>query len=394
MSSTPRVLVVAPRCPLPLASGTQIREYHVLRALADRADVTLLTLVQSGEGADRVDELADWLTVRTVEHTRSKPRTLAAFPFSGDPYRATKFNTDAVRSAVHETLQEASFDLVWANFLNTVGLLPADVEPDVILDEHNADVRYWESFLDGGRIERTFARVNIRRIERFRDRVGGRIDGVVSVSEADATEARDWAGEPVWVMPNGVDTDTFSPETDPGETDEQVLFVGSLDVRMNQEAIEWFVESAWPSVREAVPDATFRIVGRNPTTRIERLAEAEGVELVGGVPSVVPYYDEASVVVAPLRFGGGTKLKILEAMSMARPLVTTPTGATGIPIEAEHASVRERDGGFSDAVSSLLQHPSERAKTGAQARAFVKEQFDWESVTESTIEGVLNSYAD
>lgn len=390
MSSEPRVLVVTPRCPLPLASGTQIREYHVLQALADRAEVTLLTLIQSGEGADRIDELEDWLTVRTVEHTRSKPRTLAAFPLSGDPYRATKFNTDAFRSAVRETLEGGSFDLVWANFLNTVDLLPGDIEAKAILDEHNADVRYWESFLEGGRVERTFARLNIRRIERFRERVGDRVDGVISVSEEDAAEARGWAGEPVWVMPNGVDTGTFSPETDPSETDEQVLFVGSLDVRMNQEAIEWFVRSAWPSIREAVPDATFRIVGRNPTTQVERLAGAEGVELAGGVSSVVPYYDEASVVVAPLQYGGGTKLKVLEAMAMARPLVTTPTGASGIPIEAEHAFVRERGEGFADAVVSLLQQPSERVDVGERERAFVESEFSWETVTESTVKNVVD----
>jgi glycosyltransferase involved in cell wall biosynthesis len=390
MSAAPRVLVITPRCPLPLASGTQIREYHVLQALADRAEVTLLTLIQSGEGADRIEELEDWLTVRTVEHTRSKPRTLAAFPLSGDPYRATKFNTDAFRSAVQETLEGGSFDLVWANFLNTVDLLPGDIEAEVILDEHNADVRYWESFLDGGRVERTFARLNIRRIERFRERIGDRVDGVVSVSEADATEARGWAGEPVWVMPNGVDTGTFSPETDPSETDEQVLFVGSLDVRMNQEAIEWFVRSAWPSIRDAVPDATFRIVGRNPTTQIERLAEAEGVELVGEVPSVVPYYDEASVVVAPLQYGGGTKLKVLEAMAMARPLVTTPTGASGIPIEEEHAHVREREEGFADSVVSLLENPDDRDAIGRRAMMFVKKQFSWGAVTGETVSRILN----
>jgi glycosyltransferase involved in cell wall biosynthesis len=162
-------------------------------------------------------------------------------------------------------------------------------------------VRYWESFFHGGRVERTFARLNIRRIERFRERVGDRVDGVISVSEEDTAEARGWAGEPVWVMPNGVGTGTFSPETDPSETDEQVLFVGSLDVRMNQETIEWFVRSAWPSIRETVPDATFRIVGRNPTTQVERLAEAEGVELASALRGSILRRGERRRRAAPVR---------------------------------------------------------------------------------------------
>jgi glycosyltransferase involved in cell wall biosynthesis len=382
--SKPSVLVVTPRCPLPLTSGTQIRSYHVLRALSERADVTLVTLVQSGEGTQRLGELSELVTVHTVSHERSKFSTLCRFPISRQPYRCTKFNTAAFRDRVHDVLAEQSFDLVWLNFLNTAGLLPDSVGCPVVLDEHNADVRYWESFLDGAAPERLFAHSNIRRIERFRDRIVDRIDGVVSVSDGDAEEARSWAGRPVWVMPNGVDTDTFSTGVGADRVGSTVLFVGSLDVRMNEEAVEWFAESAWPSIRSRYPDAVFEIVGRNPTQRVTALADRPGVKLVGEVPSVVEYYEEAAVVVAPLQFGGGTKLKVLEALAMSRPLVTTPAGTTGIPLtDGEHAVVADREA-FSEAVVSLLDTPARRATLGQQGRSFVESRFTWPAVTADT----------
>lgn len=394
MNSTPRILVLAPRSPLPQSSGTQIREYKLLEALSDRADVTLVTLLQSGEGADRLEELEQVATVRPVPHDRSKLRTVTVYPLSSDPYRAVKFNTSEFESEVTSTLREETFDLIWANFLNTVELLPSETTVPVVLDEHNADVRYWNSFRTGNLVERMFARTNIGRIRRFRERVRDRIDGVVSVSEDDAEEARGWAEAPVWVLPNGVDTEQFSPEMPADETEKEILFVGSLDVRMNEEAVEWFLDEAWPSIHRRDPNSTFRIVGRNPTARIERRRSDPGVELVGDVPSVVPYYESASVVVAPLAFGGGTKLKVLEAMSMARPLVTTPTGTTGIDSVGDSVVLCDRGEGFADAVVSLLDDPESRRLIGNKARSFVEGRFSWSAVTGETLDEVFSRYVE
>lgn len=390
MSARPEVLVLAPRFPLPLTSGTQIREYHLIEALAERFDVTLVSLVQDGEGCEHVTDLETLADVHTVAHSRSKLETLLRFGLSRKPYRICKFTTSAFRRQVRNQLDDSSFDLVWANFLNTAAAVPADISCPVVLDEHNSDVRYWESFLNGSLPERAIARLNIRRLRRLRRTLADRIDGVASVSEADAADARKWAGEPVWTVPNGVDTEKFAPTTSAADTDKRVVFVGSLDVRMNEEAVEWFVESAWPAIRTHHPDATFAVVGRNPTDRVHESTDAPGVELVGEVPAVVPYYDSAAVTVAPFQFGGGTKLKLLEALAMARPMVTTPVGATGIPLlDGEHAWVRERDESFADAVVELLNAPDTRAALGERARSFIQQEFAWDAITEDSVERIV-----
>jgi glycosyltransferase involved in cell wall biosynthesis len=390
---TRRVLVLSPRFPLPLQSGTQIRTYYALQALNDRFDVTLVSLVQDGEGADRVAELeADGITVRTVPHSRSRVETLGRFAVSGRPYRTAKFATPAFREAVADALAETDYAFAWVNFLQTVAVLPEDPGLALVVDEHNGDVRYWESFRGGGLATSLFARENIRRIRRFRDRVAARLDVVLSASDADATDAREWAGDAaVSVVPNGVDPERFTPSTHVDEAPERVLCVGSLDVTMNTDALEWFCREAWPTIRTQRPDARFDIVGRNPSEAVRELATAPGVELHANVPDVVPYYDEAAVVVAPFRFGGGTKLKLLEALAMERPVVTTPTGAVGIDVEdGVHVRIESRDPGFAETVSALLAEPARRRELGAAGRAFVTGRFEWDAVTSAGVEFVVD----
>lgn len=388
--SSPRILVVAPRFPLPARSGTQLRLYHSLRALADDYAVTLVALVQDGEGTDRIEDVADLgVEVRPVPHSRSRREAALRFATSLAPYRTEKFATSALRTAVAEAVAGRSFDLAWVHFLTTLPVLPADFDGPVVLDQHNADVRYWESFADGPPWERLFAAANRAKLRRFRARYAEHVDAILSVSAADAAATREWADCPVWVVPNGVDAGAFAPSRSAEDADETVLFVGSLDVRMNVEALTWFVEVAWPEIGASRPAATFRIVGRDPTPAVRELGKAAGVEVVGEVLDVVPYYDDAAVVVAPFRLGGGTKLKVLEALAMERALVTTPVGATGLELtDDRHALVRERGPAFVAAVEDALSSPRLRARLGAAGRSAVVDRYDWDAVMDRATERV------
>jgi len=389
---TRRVLVLSPRFPLPLQSGEQIRTYHVLAALADSFDVTLASLAQDNDPKQVSQLEAMGIEVELVPHSRTRPAALARFALSRSPYRVCRFATPPFRELVADLLAEHEFDLLWVNFVQTLAVTPADLNLPVVVDEHNSDVRYWQSFLDGGLPVSLFAHLNISRIERFRDRVADRIDVVLSVSAADAEDARSWATDAaVHVAPNGVDIMTFAPTKSADEAPSRVVFVGSLDVTMNTEAVTWFCETAWPAIRDAHPDAMFDIVGRSPDPEIEALADEPGVELHPDVPEVVPYYERAAVAVMPFAFGGGSKLKILEALSMARPVVTTPTGIVGIDLEdGVHADVRDRGEGFAGAVANLLSNPERRQALGTAGREFVTERFTWEQITTESIEFVTD----
>lgn len=394
MSDSPRVLVVSPRFPLPLHSGTQLRIYHSLTALAEQFDVTLVSLLQASEGRNHMEELESMdVEVQTVQHARTKAATLLRYGLTNRPYRTLKFITPKFRSKVQNVLDANTFDLVVVHFLTTMSVLPDDVSCPVVLDQHNADIKYWESFLDGTLLDRAFAHVNQAKLRRFRTQYAPMVDAILSVSEGDAEATREWIDCPVWMVPNGVDTDVFSPTTSADEAGNIVTFVGSLDVRMNVEALTWFVNSAWPLILETCPDAVFRIVGRNPTKQITKLDDIPGVTVIGTVPDVVPYYDETGIVVAPFRYGGGTKLKILETLSMERALVTTPIGATGINIvDGEHGIVRERGEGFARGVVKLLENPSLRTQLGENARELAYKKYAWSTIMDQTIENIRDQF--
>lgn len=390
-NSDKRALFITPRFPLPLKSGTQIREYHALHAIDNQFDTTLLSLVQSREEADSISELSDTsIDVYTVEHMTTKPKALLRFVSSFNPYRVCKFHSSQLERKTQQLLNTHEYDLIWVNFLNMMSVIPETVSRSIVLDEHNSDIRYWKSFLQGTVAERLFAYENIRRLGRFQSSVANQISAVLSVSPDDAHESRSWMKDaPVWTVPNGINISEFKPTRPATEATEVVLFVGSLDVRMNEEAVKWFVEHAWPTVRARRPEATFNIVGRNPTQRVRSLDESDGVEVVGEVPDVRPFYDNAAVIVAPFQFGGGTKLKVLEALAMERGLVTSPKGVTGLDlVDGEHLLIRERNEKFADAVIELLANADERAQLGRNGRQLVCRRYDWNSIMASAIDQV------
>lgn len=390
-------LVLAPRFPLPKRSGTQIREYHALEALARRFDVTLVSLVQDGTASEYVQEIENLgVTVEPVDYDRSRREALGRFCISTDSYRVCRFVTPPLRRRVRSLFEAQSFDLVWVNFATTVPVLPNSVAAPVVVDEHNEDVRYWESFLDGRLPTRLFARANIWKLRRFRRRLADRVDGFLAVSAEDAERTRTWAGEtPVWTAPNGVDVSEFATEQPAGAADEVVRFVGSLDVRMNTDALEWFIDDVWPTVRERRPEATFEVVGRNPTESVRELETNPGVRIRGEVDSVVPWYESAALTVAPFRFGGGSKLKVLESLSMRRPVVSTPTGAVGLDVSGNAGVlVRDEAANVADAVVELLSTPDERTRLGDAGREFVAENYAWDEIMAESIDAVESTLLD
>lgn len=397
MADEPSCLVLAPRFPLPKRSGTQIREYHALEALARRFDVTLISLVQDDAAFEYVPEVENLgVTVETVRHDRSRRDALVRFCTSTDSYRACRFVTQALRRRVRDVFVDQSFDLVWVNFATTVPALPSPISAPVVVDEHNEDVRYWESFLDGGLATRLFARTNIWKLRRFRRRLIKRVDGFLAVSDDDAERTRTWAGgTPVWTVPNGVDVLEFSSDRPADSADEVVRFVGSLDVRMNTDALKWFVNEVWPSVREQKSEAVFEVVGRNPTREVREMEATPGVRIRGEVDTVVPWYESAALTVTPFRFGGGSKLKVLESLSMHRPVVSTPTGTVGLDVsEDEGVLVRDDAVGFADSVVELLSSPDERTRLGDSGREFVTDHYAWDEIMADGIDAIESTLLD
>jgi glycosyltransferase involved in cell wall biosynthesis len=210
----------------------------------------------------------------------------------------------------------------------------------------------------------------------FECSIGLRFNATIAVSEQDkALFQREYGWENVFAIDTAVDEEFFT-NVGTDEIPGRVVFLGSMDWMPNQDGVRWFVREVWPQIRLLHPEATFHIVGRNPPAEITALSAIAGVTVVGSVADVRPHLAEAAVVVVPLLVGGGTRLKIYEAMAMNRAVVSTGIGAEGLPVlENKHYLKADDASSFAEAVSKLLSSPELRRSIGDVADQFVRQHY-------------------
>ncbi|HEY7976403.1 MAG TPA: glycosyltransferase, partial [Ktedonobacterales bacterium] len=186
-------------------------------------------------------------------------------------------------------------------------------------------------------------------------------------------------GRRICVVPNGVDVERFAPGSVTDEIAGRVVFTGSMDYHPNEQAARFFAEQCWPIIRRARPDATWFVVGANPPASVRRLADAPGVTVTGSVPETRSYLAQAQVAIAPLLVGGGTRLKILEALAMGKAMVSTGIGYEGLRlVPDEHLLIADAPEAFAQAVIRALDDASLRARLGAAGREVVVREYSWE----------------
>ena len=216
----------------------------------------------------------------------------------------------------------------------------------------------------------------------FEARAGRHFARVIAVSSQDRDYfQQNYGWKHVDVIDTAVDVDYFQRDNDVEEIPDRIVFVGSMDWLPNQDGIRYFVENAWPIIRKARPQATFQVVGRNPTPSVLNLNDVPGVEVIGTVPDIRPYLDQASLVVVPLLVGGGTRLKIFEAMAMKKPVVSTPLGAEGLDVEPDnHLVLASLTDEFAREVVALLCDRPRRDRLAESAQKVVIDRYSAKQV--------------
>ena len=250
----------------------------------------------------------------------------------------------------------------------------------VILDAHNVE---HEIITRLAEVEptvprRIYSKINGWKFRREETRLVRKVDRVAVTSDPDREifEQRVPGTSPV-VIHNGVDTDRFKPVGEIGEG-RGILFFGALDYFPNEDAVRFFHREVWPLLRTERPDLTWTIVGREPGQSISRLDVEPQIKVQGFVEDIRAPVDGAAVIVVPLRAGSGTRLKILEAMAMGKPVVTTTIGAEGLTtVDGRHLIIADEPAHFARAISSLLDSPEARRSIGTAARRFVEAHHDW-----------------
>ena len=417
-----RILFLTPQLPYPPHQGTTIRNYNIIANLAPRHEIHLLSFVRSQDEIARATPLHQHCrSIEGIPAPRRSPlkRFLSLF-LSPLPDMALRLPSAEFQANLAATLRRVPFNVVqiegiemarhWmleiGNWKLDYGTghptlrpssgqasnlqppIPNTQYPISIFDDHNAEYvlqqRAFETDVRQPRrwIAALYSLIQWKKLSRYEAMICRLANRVVAVSEADkAALQRLVPGLEVTVVPNAVDMEYYTsadirPSPLPSHS---LIFTGKMDFRPNVDAVLWFCREVLPLVRSKMPDARFYIVGQSPHRRVLRLADDPAVTVTGYVDDVRPYIAGACVYVAPLRIGGGTRLKVLEAMAMSKAIVSTSLGCEGFEglQSGRELSIADTPQEFAQRVIELLDDASRRERLGRAARRFVEEQYDW-----------------
>lgn len=382
-----RILVLDEEFPWPLNTGKRIRSYHLHRGLAQRHDLTYLAF---GRGeSEGFAELAEQnMNPVPVEvdlppkagvgfYFRVLKNLFSAYPFSVDNHFQPEF-----QQALDKLLRQQRYDLVLCEWTPYARYVLERENLQRVISAHNIEAQIWVRYAaaQSSRIRRAYLASQAVKMERFERQVFGTVEAATAVSESDAETIRGYNHRlQVEVIDNGVDLEFFRPVEDTGSSpNPSLVFTGSMDWRPNQDAAVFFVRRILPLLRERHPNITFTIVGRNPSVSVRELERAEGVSVTGTVDDVRPYIGRASVYIVPLRVGGGSRLKILEALAMRKPVISTSVGAEGLELNpGEHLLVADEPEAWVEAVDTILRDREKAKALGQSGRRLVEQRYGW-----------------
>jgi glycosyltransferase involved in cell wall biosynthesis len=376
----------------PLTTGGRLRSYHLVSELARRHEVRVLTTHGPGDDPEGLARnLAHCAEVRSLPYeiprlgtARFAMALMRSWP-SAMPADMWKCRVEALRAEVRALLAGGAADICVADFLHAASNVPMNGRrvPTVFF-AHNVEFQIWKRLREhaGTPWRRALLEIEWRKMRRYEVDVCRRAALTLAVSDLDRDLLSQAApGAAVASIPTGVDTAYFRP--DPArERPHHLVFTGAMDWYPNEDGILHFLAETLPRIRAAVPGTTLAIVGRNPTPRLREAARQAGAEITGTVDDVRPHVLAGAVSIVPLRIGGGTRLKIFEALAMGRAVVSTRVGAEGLPLDhGRHFLQADDPAAFAAAVVDLLRHGGKRRALGRAGRALVDEHYSWAQVS-------------
>jgi polysaccharide biosynthesis protein PslH len=392
------VLFVTPFLPSPPSFGAQRRLHELISGVAAANDVSVLSLIDPSENQGEAIRATEAYCRRVVTvanpayHTGRAHKRLLQLASLGSPhsYEWLGHSEEPFRAALEQMLT-LPYDVVHFELAPMAGYATAcglgrEHRPLLCLDEHNIEYDIVRRTADGeaGALRRAYSAIEWRKVRREERHAWSHLDGctVTSVRDQEMLLSDEPTAHTA-VVPNGVDLDLFCPSRQPvARGARTLLFFGAIDYYPNTDAMLFFLQDVFPRLAARYPDLRLRIVGRKPPESI--LAHrSETVEVTGMVDDVRPWIDQADVVVVPLRIGGGTRLKILEAMAMGKAVVSTTLGAEGIDVVPEQDLLLADDAeAFVAQVGRLLDEPELARRLGASARQLVSSRYSWKTAVE------------
>jgi glycosyltransferase involved in cell wall biosynthesis len=379
----------------PVDKGGKIRTYQMLKELKRDHQITYLTLDDGAAAVGAREQATEYChEVITIPHHTSAKFSpafyseLASNLLSPLPYAIKKYDSAPMRERVSQLSASRGFDLLVCDFLAPAVNVPRDVACPTVLFQHNVEAMIWKRHFEvqANPVKRAYLRGQWRKMRAFEHQSCGRFDTVVTVSRADREMIRrEYETENVYDVPTGVDVEFFKSSGAVASEANSLVFTGSMDWLPNEDAIRYFTDQIMPLIKQKVSDVTLTVVGRNPYPGLLELSKHDdSIVVTGRVDDVRPFMEKAAVYIVPLRIGGGTRLKIFEAMAMEKAIVSTSIGAEGLPVRNdEELILADTPEAFAGSVVRLLQDQAVARRLGQRAAVRMRETFGWRRVAEN-----------
>ncbi len=407
-----RLLILAPQLPYPPHQGTTLRNFNIIKHLAPRHAITLLSFGTSEEleNAEPLRALCQRIEIAPYP-TRTLTQRAITTLTSPLPDMAWRLQSDMMHLMATKAFHDEPFDIVQVEGIEMARYLKLETPPRatrhlptsnlqspiIVFDDHNAEYVLQRSAFesdshDAKRLHAAlYSFIQWKKLERYERAICEYADHIVACSDTDANAIMRLLQSKIAnrkskisIIPNGVDTDFYVPSVEVCAkplADLALVFTGKMDFRPNVDAMLWFCDEILPRIRAEIPLAHVVIVGQKPAPRIAALTTRAGVQVTGAVPDVRPFIADAAVYVVPLRMGSGTRLKVLEAMAMGKAIVSTARGVEGIELAPDRDAILADDpDAFARAVIGLLRDPDRRRALGQSARALAEAKYDWRKI--------------
>ncbi|CCK80469.1 glycosyltransferase [Desulfobacula toluolica] len=387
------VLFLSTRSPYPLISGHSLRTYHIMRGVAKRHNVTLVTHIQldeelKSENIDHLKSICKAVYPYRIPADASRFKLVSALIknlFSLKPFVAQKYDFPLMRRKIQEILKKGTIDLVHVDMLPLTAYEQEFSDIPKILVNHNVEslrlFRWCQN--EKNILKKIYLGIQYIKLKAFERIAMRKFDCCVAVSEIDRNILQAMGGEnKIVVVPNGTDTNFFKP-LGRNKIEKSVLWIGHMDVHTNLDAVLYFMRDIYPVLKMKCPDVRIIFVGTSPPTEItEAEKKDKNIKTTGFVNDIRPYLDEAMVLMVPIRIGSGTRLKILDSMAMGKAIVSTRVGCEGLNVtDGKDIFIGDTPEDFADRVVHLLNNPKQRELLQKNARDLAR-TYDWEKIEE------------
>ncbi len=398
----PKLLFVTDKYPWPVDDGGQIRTHQLLKHLGTQYSVKLLAIAPLfvNDTRARLSLEVDTITFNRPHRRWKMFAGLVLSLITNRPYPLTKNFSRQMLEAIQNEIDTGTLDAIHFNHLDAAQyvhwLNRKRRRPRFVFDTHNVLSSLYARLLTVERnpIRWMYAWTQWQKMRSYEDSTMQKVDCVIVCSERERREVNEWGIENCIVVPNGVDTQEFTPLRTTGMSSEgvQLLFIGALDYRPNADGIRWFIRSVLPELACRLENFKLTVVGKNPPKDLLAHRATGRVEFTGNVDDVRPYARSADVFVVPLHIGGGTRLKILEALAMELPVVSTAVGAEGLELrDGLHLRIAEDSMAMAVIIAELCRCPTYAREMARRGREQVLENYDWAAVTVPLCEYYKNS---